>query len=30
VMNGRPVTVKLKEQDPVLPNDSITIAKRIF
>jgi polysaccharide export outer membrane protein len=30
VMNGKPVTVKLREQDPVLPNDSITIAKRIF
>ena len=30
VMGGKPVTVKLKEQDPVLPNDSITIAKRIF
>jgi protein involved in polysaccharide export with SLBB domain len=30
VINGKPLTVKLKEQDPVLPNDSITIAKRIF
>jgi polysaccharide biosynthesis/export protein len=30
VVNGKPLTVKLKEQDPVLPNDSITIAKRIF
>jgi polysaccharide export outer membrane protein len=30
VVNGKSTKVKIKEQDPILPNDQIQIAKRMF